>query len=122
MSFRELTSLTYAPANDRSGYGANVYGGPPDLHRSGSFDQRGGGTVIDPSTGLVQANGLIPSSSNTYGALGIGISANGTKGDGAPGEKKKKVRSWFSSRGGGYCEKKGGKLSFSGHSLAEATR
>lgn len=60
------------------------------MYRADSFDQ-GARTVIDPATGLVQTQTLIPSTSNTYGALGIGISANGTKGDGT-GEKKKKVR------------------------------
>lgn len=69
----------------------NLYGGPPDLIRSGSFDRRASEGVIDPVTGLVQAGGLLPSSSNTYGALGIGISTSGSaKGDGH--EKKKKVR------------------------------
>ena len=44
----------------------------------------------------MQAGGLLPSSSNTYGALGIGISTNGSnKGDGH--EKKKKVRFGLSS-------------------------
>lgn len=65
--------------------------GQPGMYRADSFDA-GARTVIDPSTGLVQTQTLIPSTSNTYGALGIGISANGTKGDGT-GEKKKKVRS-----------------------------
>ncbi|KAK4053819.1 white collar 2 type of transcription factor [Microbotryomycetes sp. JL201] len=47
-------------------------------------------SVIDPVTGLVQANGLLPSSSNTYGALGIGISTNTpSKQEGS--EKKKKA-------------------------------
>ncbi|GAA6061673.1 hypothetical protein JCM10212_000856 [Sporobolomyces blumeae] len=63
---------------------------PPGVYRAESFDSRPS-SVIDPSTGLVQTQTLIPSSSNTYGALGIGISANGTKGDGT-GEKKKKAR------------------------------
>jgi len=48
--------------------------------------------VIDPATGLVQTQTLIPSSSNTYGALGIGISANGVKGDATGEKKKKKIR------------------------------
>lgn len=59
------------------------------MYRADSFDQSSR-SVIDPSTGLVQTQALIPSTSNTYGALGIGISANGTKGDGT-GEKKKKA-------------------------------
>ncbi|GAA5848155.1 hypothetical protein JCM8547_004425 [Rhodosporidiobolus lusitaniae] len=58
--------------------------------RSNSFDASK--SVIDPATGLVQTQTLIPSTSNTYGALGIGISANGTKGDGTGEKKKKKAR------------------------------
>ncbi|GAA6004933.1 PAS domain-containing GATA-type transcription factor [Rhodotorula paludigena] len=64
--------------------------GQPGAYRSDSFDAAR--TVIDPSTGLVQTQTLIPSTSNTYGALGIGISANGTKGDGTGEKKKKKAR------------------------------
>ena len=53
----------------------------------GSPTSNGGGTgLIDPNTGIVRPQGLIPSSSNTYGALGIGIS--GPKG---AEDKKKKV-------------------------------
>lgn len=63
--------------------------GQPGMYRADSFDPSSR-SVIDPSTGLVQTQALIPSTSNTYGALGIGISANGTKGDGT-GEKKKKA-------------------------------
>ena len=63
--------------------------GQPGMYRGDSFDTSAR-SVIDPSTGLVQTQSLIPSTSNTYGALGIGISANGTKGDGT-GEKKKKA-------------------------------
>lgn len=48
--------------------------------------------MIDPSTGLIRTSELIPSTSNTYGALGIGISANGKKGDGQS-EKRRKVSS-----------------------------
>ncbi|ORY59410.1 hypothetical protein BCR35DRAFT_309265 [Leucosporidium creatinivorum] len=75
----------------KSGPGfTNLYGGPPDLIRSGSFDRRTSEGVIDPVTGLVQAGGLLPSSSNTYGALGIGISTSGSsKGDGHEKKKKK---------------------------------
>ncbi|GAA5878067.1 hypothetical protein JCM1840_001732 [Sporobolomyces johnsonii] len=47
-------------------------------------------SVIDPSTGLIRTSELIPSTSNTYGALGIGISANGKKGDGQGDKKRKK--------------------------------
>ncbi|GAA6019604.1 hypothetical protein JCM11491_002820 [Sporobolomyces phaffii] len=47
-------------------------------------------SIVDPTTGLVSSNTLIPSTSNTYGALGIGISANGVKGDGSAAERKKK--------------------------------
>jgi hypothetical protein len=47
-------------------------------------------SIIDPATGLVSTQTLIPSTSNTYGALGIGISANGVKGDGMAAERKKK--------------------------------
>ncbi|TNY23674.1 cutinase gene palindrome-binding protein [Rhodotorula diobovata] len=65
--------------------------GQPGMYRADSFDQ-GARTVIDPATGLVQTQTLIPSTSNTYGALGIGISANGTKGDGTGEKKKKKAR------------------------------
>lgn len=65
--------------------------GQPGIYRGDSFDASRS-TVIDPATGLVQTSTLIPSTSNTYGALGIGISATGTKGDGT-GEKRKKVRS-----------------------------
>lgn len=69
--------------------------GQPGMYRGDSFDTSAR-SVIDPSTGLVQTQSLIPSTSNTYGALGIGISANGTKGDGT-GEKKKKASPlWFS--------------------------
>ncbi|GAA5822755.1 hypothetical protein JCM11251_004367 [Rhodosporidiobolus azoricus] len=62
----------------------------PGLYRADPLDTTR--SVIDPSTGLVQTQTLIPSTSNTYGALGIGISANGTKGDGAGEKKKKKAR------------------------------
>lgn len=81
----------FADLSRRSLGFTNLYGGPPDLMRSGSFDRRTTeGGVIDPVTGLVQGGALLPSSSNTYGALGIGISTNGSsKGDGH--EKKKKV-------------------------------
>ncbi|GAA5922251.1 hypothetical protein JCM3775_005673 [Rhodotorula graminis] len=65
--------------------------GQPGMYRADSFDA-GARTVIDPATGLVQTQTLIPSTSNTYGALGIGISANGTKGDGTGEKKKKKAR------------------------------
>ncbi|GAA6047596.1 hypothetical protein JCM3770_001582 [Rhodotorula araucariae] len=65
--------------------------GQPGMYRADSFDA-GARTVIDPATGLVQTQTLIPSTSNTYGALGIGISANGTKGDGTSEKKKKKAR------------------------------
>ncbi|GAA6029358.1 hypothetical protein JCM8097_003636 [Rhodosporidiobolus ruineniae] len=64
--------------------------GQPGLYRTDSFDPSR--SVIDPATGLVQTQTLIPSTSNTYGALGIGISANGTKGDGTGEKKKKKAR------------------------------
>ncbi|GAA5979176.1 hypothetical protein JCM11641_008451 [Rhodosporidiobolus odoratus] len=64
--------------------------GQPGLYRADSFDASR--SVIDPTTGLVQTQTLIPSTSNTYGALGIGISANGTKGDGTGEKKKKKAR------------------------------
>ncbi|GAA6004772.1 hypothetical protein JCM10207_001009 [Rhodosporidiobolus poonsookiae] len=64
--------------------------GQSGLYRSDSFDPAR--SVIDPATGLVQTQTLIPSTSNTYGALGIGISANGTKGDGTGDKKKKKAR------------------------------
>lgn len=67
--------------------------GQPGMYRGDSFDTSAR-SVIDPSTGLVQTQSLIPSTSNTYGALGIGISANGTKGDGT-GEKKKKASLGF---------------------------
>ncbi|KAM0792326.1 hypothetical protein ACM66B_005009 [Microbotryomycetes sp. NB124-2] len=49
-------------------------------------------SVIDPVTGLVQANGLLPSSSNTYGALGIGISTNTPAKQEGTEKKKKKPR------------------------------
>ncbi|KAK4058827.1 white collar 2 type of transcription factor [Microbotryomycetes sp. JL221] len=49
-------------------------------------------SVIDPVTGLVQANGLLPSSSNTYGALGIGISTNPSSKSESTEKKKKKPR------------------------------
>ncbi|BGP37804.1 white collar 2 type of transcription factor [Rhodotorula kratochvilovae] len=65
--------------------------GQPGMYRADSFES-GARTVIDPATGLVQTQTLIPSTSNTYGALGIGISANGTKGDGTNEKKKKKAR------------------------------
>ncbi|GAA5978341.1 hypothetical protein JCM10908_004321 [Rhodotorula pacifica] len=65
--------------------------GQPGMYRADSFDANPR-SVIDPSTGLVQTQSLIPSTSNTYGALGIGISANGTKGDGTGEKKKKKTR------------------------------
>ncbi|GAA5973238.1 hypothetical protein JCM8115_005413 [Rhodotorula mucilaginosa] len=65
--------------------------GQPGMYRGDSFDTSAR-SVIDPSTGLVQTQSLIPSTSNTYGALGIGISANGTKGDGTGEKKKKKTR------------------------------
>ncbi|SGY75681.1 BQ5605_C005g03438 [Microbotryum silenes-dioicae] len=78
-----LTLTWSGPPGDRPA-GYNVYG------TKATTGPKGPSSVIDPTTGLVQAGGLIPSSSNTYGALGIGISANGTKGDGAHGEKKKK--------------------------------
>ncbi|BGP13735.1 hypothetical protein JCM10213_009050 [Rhodosporidiobolus nylandii] len=64
--------------------------GQPGLYRADSFEA--GRSVIDPATGLVQTQTLIPSTSNTYGALGIGISANGAKGDGLGEKKKKKAR------------------------------
>ncbi|SCV69288.1 BQ2448_2308 [Microbotryum intermedium] len=73
---------TSTPGERPAGY--SIYGG------KATTGSKGSSSVIDPATGLVQAGGLIPSSSNMYGALGIGISANGTKGDGANGEKKKK--------------------------------
>ncbi|GAA5919479.1 hypothetical protein JCM1841_002223 [Sporobolomyces salmonicolor] len=47
-------------------------------------------SVIDPSTGLIRTSELIPSTSNTYGALGIGISANGKKGDGQGDKRRRK--------------------------------
>ncbi|GAA5894689.1 hypothetical protein JCM6882_006659 [Rhodosporidiobolus microsporus] len=62
----------------------------PGLYRADPLDTTR--SVIDPTTGLVQTQTLIPSTSNTYGALGIGISANGTKGDGTGEKKKKKAR------------------------------
>ncbi|CEQ39859.1 SPOSA6832_01443 [Sporobolomyces salmonicolor] len=81
----------------RLSLGLSSHGAPPDLphgqsgvYRADSFDSRA--SVIDPVTGLVQTQTLIPSTSNTYGALGIGISANGTKGDGSGEKKKKKAR------------------------------
>jgi len=58
--------------------------------RGDLFDARTSASVIDPSTGLIRTSELIPSTSNTYGALGIGISANGKKGDGQS-EKRRKV-------------------------------
>ncbi|KAL7341928.1 hypothetical protein BJY59DRAFT_647841 [Rhodotorula toruloides] len=65
--------------------------GQPGMYRGDSFDASRS-TVIDPATGLVQTSTLIPSTSNTYGALGIGISATGTKGDGTGEKRKKKSR------------------------------
>lgn len=66
------------------------YDSHPSLLRNGSFTKGASSSVIDPVTGLVQTGGLLPSSSNTYGALGIGISeSGGSKADGS--EKKKKV-------------------------------
>ncbi|SCZ97435.1 BZ3500_MvSof-1268-A1-R1_Chr4-2g07212 [Microbotryum saponariae] len=82
--YRDIEGGPASTAGDRPA-GYNVYG------NKATTGPKGPSSVIDPTTGLVQAGGLIPSSSNTYGALGIGISANGTKGDGAHGEKKKKV-------------------------------
>ncbi|GAA5920854.1 hypothetical protein JCM1841_002353 [Sporobolomyces salmonicolor] len=70
--------------------GTNLPHGQSGVYRADSFDSRA--SVIDPVTGLVQTQTLIPSTSNTYGALGIGISANGTKGDGSGEKKKKKAR------------------------------
>ncbi|KDE06528.1 hypothetical protein MVLG_03177 [Microbotryum lychnidis-dioicae p1A1 Lamole] len=81
--YRDIEGGPASTAGDRPA-GYNVYG------TKATTRPKGPSSVIDPTTGLVQAGGLIPSSSNTYGALGIGISANGTKGDGAHGEKKKK--------------------------------
>ncbi|GAA5888263.1 hypothetical protein JCM16303_005321 [Sporobolomyces ruberrimus] len=63
----------------------------PGVYRVESRDVPNTSTnIIDPSTGLVSSQTLIPSTSNTYGALGIGISANGVKGDVSAAEKKKK--------------------------------
>ncbi|GAA5990935.1 hypothetical protein JCM5350_008284 [Sporobolomyces pararoseus] len=62
---------------------------PPGIYRVESEDV-GNTSIIDPATGLVSTQTLIPSTSNTYGALGIGISANGVKGDGMAAERKKK--------------------------------
>lgn len=77
-----------------TGFSSNPYDSPASPMRGGSFTKNTPGSVIDPVTGLVQAGGLLPSSSNTYGALGIGISANGSsKADGT--EKKKKVRAVY---------------------------
>ncbi|GAA5910026.1 PAS domain-containing GATA-type transcription factor [Sporobolomyces salmoneus] len=53
------------------------------------FDARTSASVIDPSTGLIRTSELIPSTSNTYGALGIGISANGKKGDGQSEKRRR---------------------------------
>ncbi|GAA6059034.1 hypothetical protein JCM10212_001259 [Sporobolomyces blumeae] len=57
--------------------------------RGDLFDARTSTSVIDPSTGLIRTSELIPSTSNTYGALGIGISANGKKGDGQSEKRRK---------------------------------
>lgn len=57
--------------------------------RGDLFDARTSASVIDPSTGLIRTSELIPSTSNTYGALGIGISANGKKGDGQSEKRRK---------------------------------
>ena len=81
-----------------AGQGRNAFPSPFSNHEAAlghsppQFEPRSGAGVIDPATGLVQTSGLIPSSSNTYGALGIGISHTGAKGEGVPGDKKKKVR------------------------------
>ncbi|GAA5837717.1 hypothetical protein JCM3766R1_000563 [Sporobolomyces carnicolor] len=57
--------------------------------RGDLFDARTSASVIDPSTGLIRTSELIPSTSNTYGALGIGISANGKKGDGSSEKRRR---------------------------------
>ncbi|GAA5981103.1 hypothetical protein JCM5350_007155 [Sporobolomyces pararoseus] len=57
--------------------------------RGDLFDARTSASVIDPSTGLIRTSELIPSTSNTYGALGIGISANGKKGDGQSEKRRR---------------------------------
>ncbi|GAA5911110.1 PAS domain-containing GATA-type transcription factor [Sporobolomyces salmoneus] len=62
---------------------------PPGIYRVESQDLDKS-SIVDPVTGLVSTQTLIPSTSNTYGALGIGISANGVKGDGMAAERKKK--------------------------------
>lgn len=70
------------------------------------------GTAVDQNNMLVSSAGLIPSNSNTYGALGIGISSSARNashhqssqvdaGDGADGDKKKKV-SRAGGRGGSF--------------------
>ncbi|POY70152.1 putative Non-specific serine/threonine protein kinase [Rhodotorula taiwanensis] len=85
---RQELLVMYKEVEGDGSAGAFPYG-QPGMYRADSFDPSSR-SVIDPSTGLVQTQALIPSTSNTYGALGIGISANGTKGDGT-GEKKKKA-------------------------------
>ncbi|BGP53769.1 white collar 2 type of transcription factor [Rhodotorula sphaerocarpa] len=85
---RQELLVIYKEVEGNGSNGSFPYG-QPGMYRADSFDQSSR-SVIDPSTGLVQTQALIPSTSNTYGALGIGISANGTKGDGT-GEKKKKA-------------------------------
>ncbi|KAM0755355.1 GATA-domain-containing protein [Meredithblackwellia eburnea MCA 4105] len=87
----------YSPqpfGHDPRSFGSPFSGPDAMAHSPPHYDPRAanGGSVIDPNTGLVHASGLIPSSSNTYGALGIGISATGTKGDGTGDKKKKKQR------------------------------
>ena len=66
--------------------GTNSDGSPLDAATAGGA---GSTTVINPATGLIQSSTLLPSSSSTYGALGIGISNSAAKG-GMEVEKKKK--------------------------------
>lgn len=67
--------------------GSTTDGSPVDTTTNGGA---GSATVINPATGLIQSSTLLPSSSSTYGALGIGISSGSAKG-GPDAEKKKKV-------------------------------
>ncbi|GAA5932979.1 PAS domain-containing GATA-type transcription factor [Sporobolomyces koalae] len=64
---------------------------PPGMYRVDPFDSKPP-AMVDPTTGITSAQILIPSTSNTYGALGIGVSATGVKGDGQAEKKKKKPK------------------------------
>lgn len=94
-SLLQLTVFACVLKKDQSSTGPIDPNAPPSVSaayppRGDLFDARTSASVIDPTTGLIRTSELIPSTSNTYGALGIGISANGKKGDGQS-EKRRKV-------------------------------